>query len=59
MFIWENISLSRRDPGRVQARSWLAGKMSYHTNAVDILCGSSTMAAGKREHEHARETFSI
>ena len=41
MFIWENISSARRDIGRVQPRSRLAGKMFSHVNASDILCGKA------------------
>ena len=36
MFIWKNISSARRDPGRIQARSLLAGEIFPHVNACEI-----------------------
>ena len=41
VFIWKNISSARRDPGRIQARSRLAGEMFSHVNACEILYGKA------------------
>ena len=64
MIIWENVSSARRDPGRIQARSRLAGEMFSHVNASEILCGIA-ICGGSRlndfpgETGNAGETFSI